>query len=128
MFIALIICLEVNQISYDLANDEIFNTLNDKFENTVVSETFNSVCTKQCVFDPFIKVFNSTSYFPSYFLPAEIKADVKDFNLLEYIYFKQFSILDYKSKLFIQYFNNSELLKYDLNAIVTECFNTINIK
>lgn len=107
MFIALIICLEASQFSYDLTNDEIFSTLNDKFENTVISETFNSVCTKQCIFNPFIKVFNSTSDFPSYFLPAEIKADVKDLNLLEYIYFKQFSILDYNSKLFIQYVNNS---------------------
>jgi hypothetical protein len=93
----------------------------------VVSETLNSV-TKQCIFDPFIKLLNSTYYFPSHFLSAKLTIDVKDFNLSEYIYSKQFSILDNKSKLFIEYVNNSESLKYDLNAILTEYISTINIK
>ena len=71
MFIALIICLEASQFNYDLTSDEIFSTLNDKFESTVVSETLNSV-TKQCIFDPFIKLLNSTYYFPSHFLSAKL--------------------------------------------------------
>jgi hypothetical protein len=84
----------------------------------------NSVYTKQCIFNPFIEIFSNTSYFPSYFLPAEIRVD-KDLNLLEYIYFKQFNILDNNSNLFTQYVNNTELLKYDLNTIITEYISTI---
>lgn len=51
--------------------------------------------------------------------------DIIDFNLLEYIKNNQYSILDKKSKLFIEYYYNTELLKYELNAIVTEYLNTI---
>jgi hypothetical protein len=106
IFIALILCLETSQFSYDLTNNEIFSTLNDKFENTVVNETLNNV-TKPCIFNPFIKMFSSTSYFSSYFIPADIRVDIKYFNLPEYIYFKQFSILDNNYFLFIEYVNNS---------------------
>lgn len=125
IFIILIICLEASQFSYYLTNDEIFSTLNDKFEYTVNSETLNSVCNKQCIFNPFVKLFNSTSYFPSYFLSAELNINIQDFNLSEYIYSKQFVILDGNSKLFLEYVNNTESLKYDLNAILTEYLSTI---
>lgn len=90
----------------------------------VVSETLNNV-TKQCIYNPFVKLFNSTSYFPGYFLSIELTIDVKNFNLSEYIYSKQFVILDSNSNLFIEYVNNTESLKNDLNAIVTEYTNTI---
>jgi len=122
IFMTLIICLEASQFSFDLTNDEIFSILNDKFESTVVSETLNSA-TKQCIFNPFVKLFKSTSYFPGHFLSLELTIDVKDFNLSEYIYSKQFSILD--NKLFIEYVNNTESLKNDINAIVIEYTSTI---
>jgi hypothetical protein len=115
--------LETSQFSYDLINDEIFSTLNEKFESTVISETLNSG-TKQCIFNPFVKIFNSTYYFPSRFISVEFNKD-KVFNISEYIYSKQFVILDNNSILFTQYVNNTELLKHDLNAIITEYLSTI---
>jgi hypothetical protein len=125
IFIALILCLEASQFSYDLNNDQIFSVLNDRFEYTVIDEAFNSVCAKPCIFNPFIKVFSNTFYYPSCFLPSETRVGIEDLNLLEYIYFKQFNILDNNSNLFTQYVNNTELLKYDLNAIITEYLSTI---
>jgi len=126
LFIILIFYLEASQFSYDLVNYEIYSISNNNLESTVCSETFNNVCTKQCIFDPFIKIFNSTSYSPSYFLPVEFKVNVKDYSLLEHIYTKQFAILDKNSKLFYEYVNNTESLKCDINAIVTEYISTNN--
>lgn len=125
IFITLIICLDASQITYNLANDQIFSISDNNFKSTVTSDTLDTLSTKQCIFNPFIKVFSSTYYFPSYFLPTELRVDIKYLNLLEDIYYKQLSILDNNYKLFIEYTKNTELLKYDLNAIITEYISTI---
>jgi hypothetical protein len=69
--------LETIQFNYNLVNDDIISLSKDKLEFTVSSEALKNVCTKPCIFDPFIKIFNSTSYFPSYFSSVELKVNVK---------------------------------------------------
>ena len=53
---------------------------------------------KWCIFDYFIKLFNTNnqgSYVPSYFIPTKLEVKSLDFNLLEYIIYNQYIILDY---------------------------------
>lgn len=42
--------------------------------------------------------------------------------------YNQYAILNKKSELFIEYYNNTELLKYDINTILTNYHSTINKK
>jgi hypothetical protein len=55
----------------------------------------NPAIKRTSVFQPFIDVFNCKCYYPSYFAPSNLKVDDLDFNLLEYIIYQQYVILDY---------------------------------
>lgn len=103
---------EISQVvNFDYVNDQSLN-----WENRVlkIKETNNTKIKKYCVFDPFIKLFDSGGSFkhvPSKFLESNLKVDSKDFNLLEYIFYNQYVILDYNVSDKIQ-------LIRDLNGIL----------
>lgn len=63
-------------------------------------------CIEKKSLNPFINMFNKDStcyYFPSYFLPSKINATVDDFNLLEYILYKQYHVLNVHSTITKEY-------------------------
>lgn len=68
----------------------------EKSNNIGLESTINTT-KKQCIFKPIIQVFDksNTHYFPSYFLPSNLKIeeDNNKFNLLEYIIYNQYEIL-----------------------------------
>jgi hypothetical protein len=84
----------VNQIlNMDLIDEDIFTS---KFKAEVNSKI--NVPQKGCIFDPFVKLFNTSShwcYIPSYFIPTKLEVKIANFNLLEYIIHNQYIILDY---------------------------------
>jgi hypothetical protein len=90
--------IEANQLlNIDLINENLFNTSNNIKAREIYKEILS---TKQCIFDPFIKLFhrsNRCSYTPSYFIPTKLEAKVYDFNLLEYIMYNQYIILQYST-------------------------------
>jgi hypothetical protein len=67
----------------------------------IIKEQSINISTRRFCFEPFVKLFYQTStsyaYFPSHFLPSELKVDDSDFNLLEYILYNQYLILDYQA-------------------------------
>ena len=104
MFIGLMLYLEASQLSYCIAKDELLTISNDTYKYTIIREIFDeNVYTKPCIFKPFIDIFSSTNYSPSYFLPSELKVVVNDFNLLEYIIYNQYTILDYQITTSMEY-------------------------
>lgn len=69
-----------------------------------------------CVFEPFIRLFNGTNgynFYPSYFVANNCPVYEQDFNLLEYIIYNQYIILDDYS------LRSSEYIKA-LNEILKE--------
>jgi len=79
-------------------NEETLNIANNIINPSVICTENNDACIN-CIFDPFIKLFDKTgkysSYFPSYFIPTKLEVDNQDFILLDYIYYNQYIILDY---------------------------------
>jgi hypothetical protein len=65
--------------------------------NSNIEEKFITI-NKNNNLNPFIKLFDKSgkyySYFPSYFLPYKINPVTHNFNLLEYIFYQQYFILD----------------------------------
>jgi hypothetical protein len=109
-----IMFFEVSQLlNIDSLNDNLFNTPN----NIKARETSKEILlTKGCVFDPFIKLFSTNSrwsYTPSYFVSTKLDVKTLDFNLLEYIIYNQYLILDYYT---------TDSLKYiaELNMIIEQ--------
>lgn len=63
---------------------------------------------KICVFEPFIRLFNGTNgynFYPSYFMSNNCPVIEQDFNLLEYIIYNQYIILDDYSLRSSEYIN-----------------------
>lgn len=82
--------------------NELFNIAlneNQLISNNKVQEIpLEILSRKYCIFDPFIKLFNTSntvSYIPNYFIPSKLEVKNLDFNLLEYIIHNQYIILDY---------------------------------
>lgn len=63
---------------------------------------------KKCVFDIFIKLFDpkKTKYFPSYFAHTPYKPQEEAFNLLEYIIYNHYVILEYNTNDMNEYIRN----------------------
>jgi hypothetical protein len=82
--------------------------------------------TNKCVFNIFNDIFNrfysSYTYYPSCFIETNVRIinEENNFSSLDYIYSKQFYILDKSVKSFMNYYDCNERLKYDLNAIRIE--------
>lgn len=78
----------------------------------------------KCIFNVFSDLFDKSSYryYPSYFIGSNKNLINENNNipLLNYIISKQFYILNNAVQNFSEYFGKNELLKYDLNSIVTE--------
>lgn len=98
----------------EIINEETLNTANSIINSSIYTE--NSDVCNNCVFDPFIKLFDKNgkyySYYPSYFIPTKLEVDNQEFNLLEYILYNQYVILDY-------YTADSREYISDLNDIIT---------
>jgi hypothetical protein len=91
----------------------IYSNLDSIFNYSVLTEDIISksdcfkeqsanITTSRFRGEHFVKMFYKSSppntYYPSCFLPSHLKADVKDFNLLEYIIYNQYTVLDYQVK------------------------------
>jgi len=82
--------------------------------------------TNKCVFsvfsDLFDKSYSSYKYYPSCFIETNVKIINEENNIssLDYIYSKQFSILDKLVKSYMKYYDCNEQLIYDLNAMRIE--------
>ena len=118
IFVDLIIYLDVSSIKFNI-KDETLN-ITDYTHKLPINRTeyVYNVYTNKCIFEPFIRIFSNKSYFPSYFLPGELRVDIKDFNLLEYIIYNQYVILDYQTTCLMDYISG-------LNAIL-EQYRTIS--
>lgn len=91
----LVIYLEISQNLNFIISQELIHKSCDIINEQSISASSNRSC-----FESFIKMFsssNTSSYFPSYFLPPNLKVDSHDFNLLEYILSNQYFILDYRT-------------------------------
>jgi hypothetical protein len=101
--------LEISQTDFDIITQEILQKSNAAV--AIKEEPINISRSRFC-FEPFIKMFYQSnsyySYFPSYFVPSSLKVDTDDFNLLEYIIYNQYAILDTQatySKIYIEGLN-----------------------
>jgi uncharacterized membrane protein len=96
LFIVFVIYLEISQnLNHDIITQEIIHKSNDILKE----QTVNASCNRFRA-ESFTKMFYSPStiscYFPSYFLPSNLRVSNSDFNLLEYILSNQYIILDYR--------------------------------
>jgi len=102
----------INQstMSLDIAKENSNNNYNNKCIFSIFSRFFVKSCSS-----PYI-------YYPSNFLETNFKMTHLDNNIssVDYIISKQFIILDKTIQEFTKYFNDKELLIYDLNAWATE--------
>jgi hypothetical protein len=110
-------------------NLEIINQ--STLSSDIVKENSYIKRTNKCVFsifsDFFDKPYSSYKYYPNQydlnnFFGININTTHVDnkVSTLDYIKSKQFYVLDKTVQQFTKYFNNNELLKYDLNAIAAE--------
>lgn len=93
LFILFIIYLNLDfLLNYDIITKEILGNSDSLKEQSV------NLTTSRFRGEHFVKMFYKTStpnsYFPSCFMPSNIKVDPKDFNLLEFIIYNQYTILD----------------------------------
>jgi hypothetical protein len=99
VLLTLIAFWDINQLLYpEIIPEEILkeatNILDGCLKDTEVYKA-NPTIQRTSIFQPFIDVFNCKYYYPSYFRPSNLKVDDLDFNLLEYIIYNQYVILDY---------------------------------
>lgn len=95
LFILYIIYLNIDSLlNYEIITEEIYSKSN------CLKEQSANIATSRFRGEHFVKMFYQSSstntYFPSCFLPSNIKVEAKDFNLLEYIIYNQYTILDYQ--------------------------------
>jgi len=110
LYTIFLILFDLNQIFF-YNNDvltESYLISTENINNIYVESSVNS--SKQIfIFDPFIKMFDKSEkygfYFPSYFLPSNLKAEIEnqDLNLLEYIIYNQYEILAHYTQIFSEY-------------------------
>jgi hypothetical protein len=102
------ILLFFNYILELIYYDSLYN-----IETTNVYECTDNVSKNNCIFNPIISMFNAP-YYKSCFHPNEIRVECDNWNLLEYIIYNQFNILNnqvYVTREYIEELNNI-LLRY----------------
>ena len=79
---------------------------------------------KFCIFSPFIDLFDKSNssyiYFPSYFISNNIRYEKENFDLLNYIIYNHFNILDHNICVATEYINN-------VNKILEENITKLNV-
>jgi hypothetical protein len=112
---------------FDLLNNgNTLEVINQDILSLDVKQKTSSKYTNKCVFNIFSDLFDNSysysKYYPSCFIETNVKIINKENNIssLDYIYSKQFYILDKSVKSFMKYYDCNEELKYDLNAIRIE--------
>jgi hypothetical protein len=91
--------LAINELFFIInIKHEILGFYNDtRLSNTYIDNTDIVINKNYCIFEPFIKLFdtniNSMNY-TSKFLPAEFNTNRDNFNLLEYIIYNQYILFD----------------------------------
>jgi len=116
LFILGIILLTLFLYYFYLAINDLFIIIKIKYgvlgfyNDTSLSNTYidKDIITSKnyCIFEPFIKLFNTNTnniYFSSQFLPTEFNINKDNFNLLEYIIYNQYVILDIHTTSSIEY-------------------------
>ena len=86
---------EKKNINYmNKCENPLLLTVSDTRHSKITEDSYNY---RGFIFKPFIEIFDKSSsnnkYFPSYFLPSKLKSDTLDFNLLEYILYRQYGML-----------------------------------
>lgn len=102
IFLSLILFIIYLEVYPLLDNDIIYKEILDNSINIVGNitqdKTVNITNNKYSFLGTFLQYFNkspsSCLYYPSCFLPSNLNPVVSDFNLLEYILYKQYNILD----------------------------------
>jgi hypothetical protein len=117
IFATFIIYLEVNQLFNitEIINEEVLEIANEKFKSgSIYEDNLPNKHTNKCIFNIFSDLFNKSScsykYYPSYFV--KYNPTFKDNNI-------------YLPHLIIEYISDTELLKRDLIAIITEYLSNI---
>lgn len=94
-----------------------FNTNNILFSTNCIEDLSNNydmlieVKTKKfCIFSPLIDLFDKSSssykHFPSYFVSNNIRYEKENFDLLNYIIYNHFNILDHNISVATEYIKN----------------------
>jgi hypothetical protein len=77
---------------------------------------------KFCIFSLFINLFNgSISYYPSHFAPNLNRVEIIDFNLLEYIIYNQYAILDHHTLFSKEYIESMTEILLRYQEITNTC-------
>jgi hypothetical protein len=97
-------------ISSDNISEEILEKVSEKFisvESTTNSD-YNVKKQNKCIFNIFIKLLDkkNTNYFPSHFIDTPLPEKATSFNLLEYIIYNQYIVLEYATKDMNEYITN----------------------
>jgi hypothetical protein len=112
ILILYVVYIEVGQLySFEEINEEVLNISNNIIKSPEADKSVD-INTKQCIFKPFITLFNksaTSNYYPSYFAKHYFAYDY------DKIYFP-WDIVEYMAE--------AELLKRDLIAIITEYLST----
>jgi hypothetical protein len=112
LLLFIFILLFLNDILELIYYDSLYNmeTINETIN---VSECADNISKKNSIFNPIISLFNAP-YFKSCFHPNEIRVECDSFNLLEYIIYNQYNILDNHVYITREYINelNNILMRY----------------
>jgi hypothetical protein len=88
-----------------LDNVVLDNIYDNSFK--LIEELINNNNNNNRNLNPFIELFNKKSnrycYFPSYFLKSNLRSYSDDFNLLDYILYQQYHVLNVHSTLSYEY-------------------------
>lgn len=97
IFVTISLTIYTLNIFLDISQTITFETLSINSCDTNIKEIVLEKETKRCIFDTFIKLFDSKGYkyVPSKFIESNLKSINHDFNLLEYIVYNQYLILEY---------------------------------
>lgn len=124
-FIVLIIYLDVHTyLDSEILPKEILDKSLNLCSSIVQDKPISIPSNRSFILETFLQHFNKSSrsypYFPSYFLPSKLNPVVRDFNLLEYILYRQYDILNTYSTLSKEYIEG-------LNALLNQ-YKTITNK
>jgi hypothetical protein len=113
--------------------DKTLNYYNSVKEITINCENSNTLIiknTKPCIFSPFIDLFSKENssyvYYPSYFVSNNIKYEKNEMDLLEFIIYNQFNILDNNISATREYIQNTNIILGDYITIVGRILNIVN--
>lgn len=123
-FILFIIYLEfISQLDNGTISKEILDQSLNIVSNITHDKTIN-ISNNRCSFlGTFLQYFSKSpsniAYYPSYFLPSNLNPTENDFNLLEYILYRQYGILDIYSTIYKEYIEGLSSFLEEYQKITT---------